>query len=101
MQNSNLIPGLGRSPGGGSPPVFLPRKYHGQNSLTGCNPWGLKESALTEQLSTVSSTDEGIPPHDSYKGGDISRTMYNMVPYAPNTVGGSQTGSFWPQGNPC
>ena len=27
----------------------------------GCNPWGLKESDLTEQLSTVSSTDGGIP----------------------------------------
>ena len=48
------IPRLGRSPGGGhgnplqcscleNPP--------GQRSLVGCNPWGLKESDMTERLS--------------------------------------------------
>ena len=31
-----VIPGLGRSPGGGQPiPVFLPGKLHGQRSLVG------------------------------------------------------------------
>ena len=25
-------------------PVFLPGKSHGQNSLVGYSPWGLKES---------------------------------------------------------
>ena len=24
-------------------PVFLPREFHGQRSLTGCSPWGRKE----------------------------------------------------------
>ena len=32
-------------------PVFLPGKFHGQRSLVGYSPWGLKESDMTEQLS--------------------------------------------------
>ena len=31
-------------------PVLLPRKSHGQRSLVGCSPWGLKESDTTERL---------------------------------------------------
>ena len=31
-------------------PVLLPGKSHGQRSLIGCSPWGLKESNTTEQL---------------------------------------------------
>ena len=45
------IPGLGRSPGGGvwqPTPVFLLGKSHGQKSLVGYNPWGHKESDMTE-----------------------------------------------------
>ena len=34
-------------------PVFLPRKFHGQRSLVGYNPWGRKESDTIGQL-TVS-----------------------------------------------
>ena len=29
-------------------PVFLPRESHGQRSLEGYGPWGLKESDTTE-----------------------------------------------------
>ena len=29
-------------------PVFLPGKFHGQRSLTGCSLWGGKESDPTE-----------------------------------------------------
>ena len=29
-------------------PVFLPGESHGQRSLAGCNPWGCKESDMTE-----------------------------------------------------
>ena len=29
-------------------PVFLPGKLHGQRSLVGYNPWGSKESDMTE-----------------------------------------------------
>ena len=31
-------------------PVFSPGKSHGQRSLAGCSPWGLKESNTTERL---------------------------------------------------
>ena len=33
-------------------PVFLPGESHGQRTLVGYSPWCLKESNLTEQLST-------------------------------------------------
>ena len=48
------IPGLGISPGrgNGNPiPVFLPGKYHGQQSLVSYSPWGHKESDTAELLS--------------------------------------------------
>ena len=32
-------------------PVLLPGESHGQRSLVGDSPWGLKESDKTEQLS--------------------------------------------------
>ena len=32
-------------------PVFLPGKSHGERSLVGYRPWGLKESGMTERLS--------------------------------------------------
>ena len=50
------IPGLGRSPGGGH---GNPLQYsclegpHGQRRLAGYSPWGHKELAMTERLSTV------------------------------------------------
>ena len=45
-----LIPGLGRSPGGGhgNPFQCLPGESHGQRSLAGYNPWGRKESDTAE-----------------------------------------------------
>ena len=49
-----MIPGLGRSPGGGEwqpTVVFLPGKFHGQrNGLLGHNPQVLKRCYTTEQL---------------------------------------------------
>ena len=55
-----LIPGLGRSPGGGhgnpSTSVFLPEESHGHRSLAGYCPWGRKESDTTERPSTAHST---------------------------------------------
>ena len=50
-----LIPGLGRSPGGGNGhPLQYSclEKSHGQRSLAGYSPWGHKESDRTEGLST-------------------------------------------------
>ena len=42
--DTGLIPGSGRSPGGGNgnpTPVFLPGKFYGQRTLAGCVlcPW--------------------------------------------------------------
>ena len=34
-------------------PVFSPGKSHGQRSLVGYSPWGLKESDPTEQLANT------------------------------------------------
>ena len=54
----NLIPGLGRSPGGGH---GIPVQYsclenpHGQRRLVGYSPWGHKESCTVEQLGTSSA----------------------------------------------
>ena len=63
-----LIPGLGRSPGGGRDwqpnPVFLPGKSHGQRSRAGYSPWGHKASDMTEWLSTEQPHSEERHPQD-------------------------------------
>ena len=61
MQETNIgsVLGWGRSPGGGNGnalTVFLPGKSHGQRSLAGYSPWGLKELDTTEWLSNHSLT---------------------------------------------
>ena len=43
-------------------PIFLPEESHGQRSLAGYSPWGLKELDMTEQL-THTSSDVGCLPH--------------------------------------
>ena len=48
-----LIPGLGKSPGEGhgNPLQYLCLENpHGQRSLAGYSPWGLKKSDMTERL---------------------------------------------------
>ena len=56
IKEVGLIPELGRSPGGGN---GNPLQYsclenpHRQRSLAGYSPWGLKESDMTERLSTA------------------------------------------------
>ena len=45
MGDVGSIPGLGRSPGEGTAPVFWPGEFHGLYS-----PWGCKESDMTERL---------------------------------------------------
>ena len=54
--NASLIPGLGRSPGGGhGNPLQCSclENPHGQRGLVGYSPWGRKESDMTERLSTA------------------------------------------------
>ena len=53
--DTGLIPGLGRSPGGGNGKplqwaVFLPQKPNGERSLVGYSPWGSKELDMISQL---------------------------------------------------
>ena len=36
-------------------PAFLPGESHVQRSLAGYSPWGCKELAMTEQLSTTAN----------------------------------------------
>ena len=51
VEDLGLIPGLGRSPGGGySNPLQYSclGKPHGQRSLAGYSPWGQKELDTTE-----------------------------------------------------
>ena len=58
MGDLGSIPGLGRSPGGRlSSPVQYPclENHHRQRNLVGYNPWGLKESDMTQQLSMHST----------------------------------------------
>ena len=51
------IPGLGRSPEKRKWQLqyFLPGESHGQRTLAGYNPWGCKESDMTEWLKTNNS----------------------------------------------
>ena len=37
-------------------PVFLPGESHGQRSLVGYSPWGLKELDMSDRLSTNTHT---------------------------------------------
>ena len=63
MGDLGLIPGLGRSPGGGH---GNPLQYsclenpHGQRSLAGYSSWGRKESDTTERLSTAQQPKSGV-----------------------------------------
>ena len=43
-------------------PVFLPGKSHGQRSLAGYTPWGLKQSNMTKRMKNNSSNTGGHPP---------------------------------------
>ena len=56
MRDVGLIPGSGRSLGGGHDnpvqysrldPVFSPGESPGQRNLAGCSPWGHRESDMT------------------------------------------------------
>ena len=53
IRDARLIPGSGRSPGGGHGNPFQDSSLenpHGQRSLAGFSPWGFEESDTTEQL---------------------------------------------------
>ena len=57
-RGSDLIPGLGRSPGvTNGNPFHLPGESHGQRILAACSPWGHKESVKTETIHTQHSQE--------------------------------------------
>ena len=61
MGELGLIPGLGRSPGGGNGNLlqYSCLEYpHRQRSLVGCNPWGHKELNMTEHTAHVEYSSE-------------------------------------------
>ena len=72
-----MIPGLGRSPGGGN---GNPLQYsglenpHGQRSLAGYSPWGRKELDTAEQLKHCTATFKPPPlvSEPSCLGSDLS-----------------------------
>jgi len=69
-----LIPGLGRSPGGGhGNPLHYSclENPHGQRCLAGYSPWCRKESDTTEQLRTTTT----IYDEESKK---IQRRKYSL-----------------------
>ena len=45
-------------------PAFLPGKFHGQRSLVGYSPWGLKESDVTDCTRTHTHTHPIILTHN-------------------------------------
>ena len=55
-------------------PVSLPGKSHGQRSLVGCSPWGLKESYTTEQLTHEYSLEKEMATHSSILAWSIPGT---------------------------
>ena len=72
-----LIPGSGRSPGGGNgTPVFLPGESHGQRSLTDYSPQGHKELDMTEQLNMHARPSHGY----QYKVSSSS-TQTHAIPH--------------------
>ena len=56
IRDMGLIPGPGRSPGGGQgnpPQCSCLENPHGQRNLVSYSPWGHKELDMTERLSTA------------------------------------------------
>ena len=64
------------------PLVFLPGESHGERSLAGYSPWGLKELDTTEQLNNRRSSKAGYASHHQgfffkYKGVQETNQIYN------------------------
>ena len=59
IRGMSLIPGLGRSPGGGhgNPAQYSCPEVHGKRSLVGYSQWGCKEPKTAERLSTHAHSD--------------------------------------------
>ena len=67
VKDIGLIPGLGRSPGGGhGNPLQYSGEFHGQRSLTSCSPrvtqsWTrLKQLSTHEHTASMMDADDGV-----------------------------------------
>ena len=61
-------------------PVFLPGESHGQRSLVGYSPWGLKETDTAEQLSTH------VPTHGQVSDrAEDQNHLWELKSYRPQT----------------
>ena len=73
-------------------PVFLPVEVHGQRSLAGSSPWGLKESEATERL-THTTLRRLLWEHGSLV------TQCRMLPWRTSMFGfgwkGKRTNIYW------
>ena len=72
-----LIPGLGRSPGGGhgSPLQYSGLENpHGRRSLVGYSPWGRKELDTTKRLSLFLKKKENM----GIRGNKLSLQLYKI-----------------------
>ena len=61
-----------------STPVFLLVNCHGQRSLEGSSPWGLKESGMTEVTQRTHST---LFTQNEVNGGKMDKPFFNNSPY--------------------
>ena len=52
-----------------TPVFFLPGESHGQRSLAGCSPWGLKESDTTEATCHGSGNREAYEEGERWENG--------------------------------
>ena len=101
----SLIPGLGSSPGGrhGNPLQYSCLEIpHGQRSLTGYSPWGLKELDITERQSAAQNPRlvENLPANagDARDTGSIpgsgkiawSRKLQYTTVFLPGTFHGQR-----------
>ena len=68
-------------------PVFFPGRIHGQRSLAGYSPWGLKESDTTEQIACSNfftiSGNLWLPSNDSVEEGSF--TYHRCANVSPDT----------------
>ena len=64
MQEMWVQSWVGKIPGEGNPPVFLPGGSHGQRSLVGYSPWGCK---VGHDLTTKKHTYLLIIRHTEYR----------------------------------
>ena len=56
--------------------LFLPGEFHGQRSLAGYSPWGLKELDMAERLSTAQLRTFTFSKNDQDGMGNYSHSIF-------------------------